>query len=89
MGQERTDLQRTARASGETQRPPEGPASLRCVQALRSGVHRRPPSGEPSPNVWNQGSGPQDDAQQIAGRSATPAPHAGADRFRRFDHPAL
>ncbi len=87
MVTERTDLQRAA--SGEAQRPGEGPASLRCVQALRGGVHRRSPSGEAPPGIRDQGPGTDDDTQQIAGRSALPAPHTGADRFRRFDHPAL
>src|SRR3712207_9457965 len=35
---ERTGRHRGAAASGEAQRPGEGPASLRCVQALRGGV---------------------------------------------------
>jgi hypothetical protein len=89
MGAERTGLQRGAAASRETQCPGEGPASLRCAQALRGGVQRRSPSGEPPPGVRDQGPGADDDAQQIAGRSALPAPHTGAYRFRRFDHPAL
>jgi hypothetical protein len=88
VGAERTDLHRAA-ASGETQRPGEGPASLRRVQALRGGVHRCPPAGEPPSWIRDQGPGPEDDTQQITGRSASPAPHAGADRFGRFDHPAL
>ena len=89
VGSERTCLHRGAAASGETQRPGKGPASLRCAQALRGGVHGRPPSGEPPPNVRDQGPGANDDTQQFADRSAFPAPHAGAYRFRRFGHPAL
>ena len=89
MGAERTGLQRGAAASGEAQCPGEGPASLRCVQALRCGVHRCPPSGEPPTGVRDQGPGPGDDTQQITGRSALPATHAGAHRFRRFGHLAL
>src|SRR5437763_16670454 len=42
---------RRGAASGETQRPDEGPASLRCVQALRGGVHGGAPAGEPPPWV--------------------------------------
>jgi hypothetical protein len=87
VGAERTGLQRGAAASGETQRPAEGPASLRCAQALRGGVHRRSPAGEPPPWIRDQGPGADDDTQQIGGRSALPAPHTGADRLRRFDHP--
>jgi hypothetical protein len=60
---ERTDLQRGTAASGEAQRPDEGPASLRCVQALRGGVYRCPPSGEPSPGIWDQSPGSDDDTQ--------------------------
>ena len=86
MGAERTGLHRAA-ASGETQRPGEGPASLRCVQALRGGVHRCPPAGEPPSRIRDQGPGPDDDTQQIADRSASPAPHAGADRVRTFRPP--
>jgi hypothetical protein len=86
---ERTGLQRNAAASGETQRPGEGPASLRCVQALPGGVHRCPPAGEPPPRVRDQSPGPLDDTQQIRDRSALPAPHTGAYRDRRFGHPAL
>ena len=86
---ERTGLQRDTAASGEAQRPDEGPASLRCVQALRGGVHRGPPSGEPPPGIRDQSPGPDDDTQQVADRSALPAPHTGAYRDRRFGHPAL
>ena len=43
-----------AAASGETQHPGESPASLRCAQALRSGVHRRSPAGEPPPRIRDQ-----------------------------------
>ena len=89
MVPERTDLQWRAAASGEAQRPREGPATLRCVQALRSGVHRRSPTGEPSSWIRDQGPGPRDDTQQIRDRSALPAPHTGAYRDRRFGHPAL
>ena len=89
MVPERTGLQRGTAASGEAQCPGEGPASLRCVQALRGGVHRGPPAGEPPPRIGHQGPGPGDDTQQIADRSARPAPHTGADRDRRFGHPAL
>ena len=89
MGPERTGLQRCAGASGEAQRPVEGPASLRCMQALRRGVHRCSPTGEPPPRVWDQGPGPDDDTQQFSDRSALPAPHTGADRLGRFGHPAL
>ena len=87
MVPERTGLQRAA--PREAQRTGEGPASLRCAQALRSGVHRRPPSGEPPSRVRDQGPGPYDDAQQIGDRSALPAAHTGALRDRRFGHPAL
>ena len=86
---ERTCLHRGATASGETQRPGEGPASLRCAQALRGGVHRRSPTGEAPPRIRDQSSVSDDDTQQIADRSALPAPHTGAYRFGRFGHPAL
>ena len=89
MGAERTRLHRGTAASGETQRPGEGPASLRCAQALRGGVHRCSPTGEPPTRIRDQGPGADDDTQQFAGRSALPAPHTGAYRFRRFGHPAL
>jgi hypothetical protein len=89
VGAERTGLHRGAAASWETERPRERPASLRRVQALRGGVHRCPPSGEPPTGVRDQGPGPDDDTQQITGRSALPATHAGAHRFRRFGHLAL
>ena len=89
MVPERTGLQRGTAASGEAQRPDEGPASLRCVQALRGGMHRRSPSGEPPPRIRDQSPRPDDDTQQIADRSALPAPHTGAYRNRRFGHPAL
>ena len=62
MVPERTGLQRRA-ASGEAERTSEGPASLRCVQALRGGVYRGPPSGEPPPRIRDQGSGSDDDTQ--------------------------
>ena len=88
MAPERTGLQRGA-ASGEAQRPDEGPASLRCVQALRGGMHRGSPSGEPSPGIRDQGPGTGDDTQQFVDRRALPAPHTGAYRDRRFGHPAL
>ena len=87
MGAERTDLQRAA--SGEAQRAGEGPSSLRCAQALRSGVHRRPPPGEPPSRVRDQGPVSRDDSQQIGDRSASSAAHTGALRDRRFGHPAL
>src|SRR5688500_18163384 len=45
VGAEQTCLHRGAAASGETQCPGEGPASLRCAQALRGGVHRCSPAG--------------------------------------------
>jgi len=86
---ERTGLDRGAATSGEAQRPSEGPASLRCVQALRGGVHRGPPSREPPSWIRDQGPAPDDDTQQFADRSALPAPHTGAYRDRRFGHPAL
>ena len=89
VGSERTGLHRGAAASGETQCPGECPASLRCAQALRGGVQRGSPTGEPPPRIRNQGPGTDDDTQQIADRSAFPAPHTGAYRFRRFGHPAL
>ena len=89
MGPERTGIHRGTAASGEVQRPGESPASLRCVQALRGGVHGCPPAGEPPPRIGKQYPGPGDDTQQVADRSARPAPHTGADRFRRFGHPAL
>ena len=85
MDSERTCLQRGAVA----QRPGEGPASLGCVEALRSGVHGCSPAGEPPPWIRDQGPGTGDDTQQIADRSAFPAPHTGAYRFGRFGHPAL
>jgi hypothetical protein len=89
MGPERTGIHRGATASGETQRPGEGPASLRCVQALRGGVHGGAPTGESPARIGDQLPVPHDDTQQVTGRSACPAPHTGADRFRRFGHPAL
>ena len=89
MGPERTDLHRGAAAPGETQRPGKGPASLGCAQTLRGGVHRGSPAGEPPPRIRDQGPGADDDTQQITDRSAAPAPHTGAYRFRRFGHPAL
>src|SRR3954451_23207846 len=82
---ERTGLQGGA-ASGETQRSDEGPASLRCVQALRGGVHGGAPAGEPPPWVGDQGPVPHDDTQKITDRRAFPAPHTRADRRRRFGH---
>ena len=85
MCPERTGLQRGA----ASQRPREGPASLRRVQALPGGVHRRSPAGEPPPWIRDQGPGSGDDTQQISDRSALPASHACAHRFRRFGHPAL
>jgi hypothetical protein len=89
MGPERTGLQGDTGASGEAQRPGEGPASLCCVQTLRGGVHGCPPTGESPFRIGEQCPVPGDDTQQVAGRSARPAPHTGADRFRRFGHPAL
>jgi len=89
VGPERTGLHRSTAASGEAQRPGKGPASLRRVQALRNGVHRCSPTGEPAPRIRDQGPGPDDDTQQISDRSALPTPHTGADRLRRFGHPAL
>jgi hypothetical protein len=89
VGSERTGLHRGAGTSEEAQRPGEGPASIRRVQALRGGVHRCSPAGEPPPGIRDQGPGPDDDTQQITDRSALPAPHTGADRLRRFGHPAL
>src|SRR3954447_5650559 len=80
---ERTGLQRSTTASGEAQCPGKGPAALRRVQALRDGVHRGPPTGEPPPWVRDQNPGPDDDTQQIVDRSALPAPHTGAYRDRR------
>ena len=89
MVPERTGLQRRTAASGEAQRTWEGPASLCRVQALRRGVQGGTPAGEPPPWIRDQGPVPGDDTQQFGGRSARPAPHTGADRFRRFGHPAL
>ena len=89
MVPERTGLQCGTAASGEAQRPDEGPASLRCVQALRGGMYRRSPSGEAPPRIRDQGPGGDDDTQQIGDRSALPAAHTGAHRDRRFGHPAL
>ncbi len=86
---ERTGLHRGAAASGEAQRPGEGPASLRCAQALRGGVQRGAPAGEPPTRVGDEGPVPRDDAQQVGDRSALPAAHTGAHRDRRFGHPAL
>ncbi len=88
MVPEQTGLQgRTA--SGEAERSWEGPASFGCVQALRGGVHGGSPAGEPPPRIRDQGPGPGDDSQQFNGRRAFPAPHAGADREGRFDHPPV
>src|SRR5689334_16020593 len=56
---ERTGLQRGAAA----QRPEEGPASLRCVQAIRRGVQGRTPAGEPAPRVGGQNPAPGDNTQ--------------------------
>src|SRR3954452_10645040 len=50
VGSERTGLQRGAAA----QRPEEGPASLRCVQAVRRGVQGCAPAGEPAPRVGDE-----------------------------------
>ena len=80
MSPERTGIHRGTAASGEAQRPDEGPASLRCVQTPRVGVHRGPPAGEPPPWIRDQNPGPDDNTQQIADRSALPAPHTGAYR---------
>src|SRR5215203_2025142 len=74
---ERTGLHWSAPASGEAQRAGEGPASLRCVQALRGGVQRGPPTGEPSSRIGDQGPRADDHTQQFVGRSAFPAPHTG------------
>ena len=82
---ERTGLQRGAAA----QRPEKGPASLRCVQALRVGVHGGPPAGEPPPRIRDEGPVPGDDTQQVGDRSARPAAHTGAHRDRRFGHSRL
>lgn len=82
---ERTGLERCA----ASQRPRKGPASLRCVQALRGGMHRGPPSGEPAPGIGHQGTRADDDTQQFGDRRAFPAAHARALRDRRFGHPAL
>jgi hypothetical protein len=86
MGPERTGLHRGTPASGEAQRPGEGPASLRCVQALRGGVQRCSPAGEPAARVGDQGPRHDDDTQQFIGRRALPAAHTRAHRGRRFDH---
>ena len=88
MVPERTGLQRRT-ASGEAERSWEGPASFGCAQALRCGVHGGAPTGEPSTWIRDQGPGPDDDSQQFIGRRALPAPHARADRRRRFDHRAV
>jgi hypothetical protein len=76
---ERTDLQRRT-ASGEAQRSREGPTSNRSVQALRGGVHRGAPPGEPPTRIGDQGPRPDDDSQQFIGRRALPATHTGAYR---------
>jgi len=89
VGPERTGLHRRTTTSGEAQRAREGPATLRRVQALRCGVQGGTSAGEPAPLIRDQGPIPGDDTQQFGGRSARPAPHTGADRFRRFGHPAL
>jgi hypothetical protein len=78
---ERTGLQRRT-ASGEAERSWEGPASFRCAQALRGGVHGGTPPGEPPPRVRDQGPGPDDDSQQFIGRSPLPAPHTGVPLTR-------
>ena len=88
-GPERTGLQPGTATSREAQRPGEGPASLRRVQALRGGVQGCSPAGEPAPRIGDQSPVPGDDTQQLGDRHALPAPHAGADRDRRFSHPAL
>jgi hypothetical protein len=82
---ERTGLQGGTAA----QCPGEGPASLRCMQALRCGVHGGSPAGEPTPWIGDQGPVTRDDTQQLGDRSAVPATHTGAHRDRRFGHPAL
>src|SRR3712207_1064955 len=51
VGPERTGLQGGAAA----QCPDEGPASLRCVQALRYGVQGGTSAEEPAPGVGDQG----------------------------------
>src|SRR3954449_13597180 len=79
---ERTGLQRGA----ATQRPEEGPASLRCVQAVRRGVQGCAPAGEPAPWIGDEGPAHGDDTQQLGDRSAFPAAHTGAHRDRRFGH---
>ena len=89
MVPERTGLHCGATASGEAQRAGECPASLRCVQALRRGVQGCSPAGEPPPRIGDESPFPGDDTQQLGDRSARPAPHTGADRDRRFGHPAL
>ena len=86
MVPERTDLQRRTAASGKAQRTWEGPASFRCAQALRGGVHGGAPTGEPPPRIRDQGPGPGDDSQQFIGRRAFPAAHTGANRERRIGH---
>ncbi len=83
---ERTGLQWSTATSGEAQRPGEGPASLRCVQALRRGVQGCSPAGEPSSRIGDESPFPDDDTQQLGDRSAHPAPHTGADRDRRYGH---
>src|SRR3954453_8214706 len=50
VGPERTGLERGAAA----QCPDEGPASLRCVQALRRGVQGGAPAGEPPPRIRDE-----------------------------------
>jgi hypothetical protein len=87
VGPERTGLHRGATASGEAQCPGEGPAPLRYVQALRGRVHVGAPAGEPPPRIGDENPRLGDDTQQLGDRSARPAPHAGADRDRRFGHP--
>src|SRR5919112_475142 len=62
---ERTGLQRSTTASGEAQRPGEGPASLRSAQAVRVRVQGGPPAGEPPPRIGDEGPLPDDDAQQF------------------------
>ena len=89
MSPERTGLQRRTAASGEAQRTWEGPASLCRVQALRRGVQGGTSTGERSSRIGDQGPVSCDDTQQFGDRSARPAPHTGADRIRRFGHPAL
>ena len=86
MLDQRTGVQDT----GDTQRAPEGAATLRQRDASRIGMYMRSPTRQFASRIGDEteiSSAPdRDHAQQLGGRCTSPATHTGAFRPRTSYH---